>query len=92
MTTSQPRISLSTFECAALSSRDRAPFVLTKDMAYVINGGERLGQRFQHFSELCCAAYNELRRHAHLIMSLLSLVGGAGRRGLGNNNSVVLVN
>uniref|UniRef100_A0A4W4FJ70 Phosphatidylinositol-4-phosphate 3-kinase n=1 Tax=Electrophorus electricus TaxID=8005 RepID=A0A4W4FJ70_ELEEL len=38
--------------------RDRAPFVLTSDMAYVINGGERPTSRFQLFVDLCSQAYN----------------------------------
>ncbi len=52
--------------------RDRVPFVLTPDMAYVINDGDSL--RFRRFVELCCGAYNELRRHSSLFLSLLSLV------------------
>ena len=54
--------------------RDRAPFVLTPDMAYVINNGDRPMASFQSFVDLCCSAYNELRRHTHLLLSLLSLV------------------
>lgn len=34
--------------------RDRTPFVLTSDMAYVINGGDRPSQKFQHFVDICC--------------------------------------
>ncbi len=48
------------------------PFVLTPDMAYVINDGDSF--RFRRFVELCCAAYNELRRHSSLFISILSLV------------------
>uniref|UniRef100_A0A4W6FZ15 Phosphatidylinositol 4-phosphate 3-kinase C2 domain-containing subunit alpha n=1 Tax=Lates calcarifer TaxID=8187 RepID=A0A4W6FZ15_LATCA len=44
--------------------RDRAPFVLTSDMAYVINGGERPTSRFQLFVDLCCQAYNLIRKHS----------------------------
>ena len=51
--------------------RDRAPFVLTPDMAYVINTGDR---PMSHFVDLCCSAYNELRKHTYLFLSLLSLV------------------
>ena len=54
--------------------RDRVPFVLTRDMAYVINDGDRPTSRFQQFVDLCCTAYNELRRHTHTLLSLLSLV------------------
>ncbi|KPJ08004.1 Phosphatidylinositol-4-phosphate 3-kinase C2 domain-containing subunit alpha [Papilio machaon] len=54
--------------------RDRAPFVLTHDMAYVINGGERPTQRFQHFVELCCMAFNVVRAHRSHILDLFALV------------------
>ncbi|KPJ20837.1 Phosphatidylinositol-4-phosphate 3-kinase C2 domain-containing subunit alpha [Papilio machaon] len=53
---------------------DRAPFVLTHDMAYVINGGERPTQRFQHFVELCCMAFNVVRAHRSHILDLFALV------------------
>lgn len=55
-------------------NRDRAPFVLTSDMAYVINGGEKPTIRFQLFVDLCCQAYNLIRKHASLFLNLLSLV------------------
>ena len=54
--------------------RDRVPFVLTPDMAYVINAGDKPSIRFQKFTDLCCSAFNELRKHSHLFLSLLSLV------------------
>lgn len=54
--------------------RDRAPFVLTSDMAYVINGGERPTSRFQLFVDLCCQAYNLIRKNSDLFLNLLSLV------------------
>ena len=54
--------------------RDRVPFVLTPDMAYVINAGDKPSARFQKFTDLCCTAYNELRRHSHVLLSVLSLV------------------
>ena len=55
-------------------NRDRAPFVLTPDMAYVINGGDTPTTSFQKFTDLCCAAYNELRRNCNLFINLLELV------------------
>ncbi|XP_064169868.1 phosphatidylinositol 4-phosphate 3-kinase C2 domain-containing subunit alpha-like [Anguilla rostrata] len=58
--------------------RDRAPFVLTSDMAYVINGGERPTSRFQLFIDLCCQAYNLIRKHTGLFLSLLSLMTSSG--------------
>uniref|UniRef100_A0A8C6LTM9 Phosphatidylinositol 4-phosphate 3-kinase C2 domain-containing subunit alpha n=1 Tax=Nothobranchius furzeri TaxID=105023 RepID=A0A8C6LTM9_NOTFU len=58
--------------------RDRAPFVLTSDMAYVINGGERPTSRFQLFVDLCCQAYNLIRKNSGLFLNLLSLMTSSG--------------
>ncbi|XP_004635008.1 phosphatidylinositol 4-phosphate 3-kinase C2 domain-containing subunit alpha [Octodon degus] len=58
--------------------RDRAPFVLTSDMAYVINGGEKPTIRFQLFVDLCCQAYNLIRKQANLFLNLLSLMIPSG--------------
>ncbi|KAJ8340010.1 hypothetical protein SKAU_G00346430 [Synaphobranchus kaupii] len=58
--------------------RDRAPFVLTSDMAYVINGGERPTSRFQLFVDLCSQAYNMIRKHSGLFLNLLSLMTSSG--------------
>uniref|UniRef100_A0A673GV22 Phosphatidylinositol 4-phosphate 3-kinase C2 domain-containing subunit alpha-like n=1 Tax=Sinocyclocheilus rhinocerous TaxID=307959 RepID=A0A673GV22_9TELE len=58
----------------AFLAMDRAPFVLTSDMAYVINGGERPTSRFQLFVDLCSQAYNLIRKHSNLFLNLLSLV------------------
>uniref|UniRef100_A0A673GU24 Phosphatidylinositol 4-phosphate 3-kinase C2 domain-containing subunit alpha-like n=1 Tax=Sinocyclocheilus rhinocerous TaxID=307959 RepID=A0A673GU24_9TELE len=57
---------------------DRAPFVLTSDMAYVINGGERPTSRFQLFVDLCSQAYNLIRKHSNLFLNLLSLMTQSG--------------
>ena len=55
--------------------RDRAPFVFTPDMAYVINGGGGdKGENYQHFCDLCCSAFQELRKNANLIVNLFELV------------------
>ncbi|KAK1901573.1 Phosphatidylinositol 4-phosphate 3-kinase C2 domain containing subunit beta [Dissostichus eleginoides] len=54
--------------------RDRAPFVFTSDMAYVINGGDKPSSRFHDFVDLCCEAYNLIRRHTHLFLNLLGLL------------------
>lgn len=54
--------------------RDRAPFVFTSDMAYVINGGDKPSSRFHDFVDLCCEAYNLIRKHTHLFLNLLGLV------------------
>lgn len=67
--------------------RDRAPFVLTSDMAYVINGGERPTSRFQLFVDLCCQSYNLMRKHSGLFLNLLSLVSPTSQCLLLVNNS-----
>uniref|UniRef100_A0AAY4DZX8 Phosphatidylinositol-4-phosphate 3-kinase n=1 Tax=Denticeps clupeoides TaxID=299321 RepID=A0AAY4DZX8_9TELE len=58
--------------------RDRAPFVFTSDMAYVINGGDKPSSRFHDFVDLCCEAYNLIRKHAHLFLNLLGLMLSSG--------------
>lgn len=58
--------------------RDRAPFVLTPDMAFVINGGYEPSSRFQDFVDLCCKAFNVIRRHSNLLLNLLSLMLNSG--------------
>ncbi|GFN93851.1 phosphatidylinositol 4-phosphate 3-kinase c2 domain-containing subunit alpha-like [Plakobranchus ocellatus] len=62
--------------------RDRVPFVLTSDMAYVINDGGKQGHRFQYFVDLCCQAFNILRRHADLFRSLFILMARSGIPGV----------
>ena len=54
--------------------RDRAPFVLTSDMAYVINGGDRPSEKFHKFVDLCCQAFNIIRDNANLFLYLFTLV------------------
>ncbi|XP_077582382.1 phosphatidylinositol 4-phosphate 3-kinase C2 domain-containing subunit beta isoform X2 [Stigmatopora nigra] len=58
--------------------RDRAPFVFTSDMAYVINGGDKPSSRFHDFVDLCCEAYNLIRKHAQLFLNLLALMLSCG--------------
>uniref|UniRef100_H2XTA0 Phosphatidylinositol-4-phosphate 3-kinase n=1 Tax=Ciona intestinalis TaxID=7719 RepID=H2XTA0_CIOIN len=58
--------------------RDRAPFVLTSDMAYVINGGDRPSSQFQDFVDVCCRAFNIVRSQSHVIINLLSLMLDCG--------------
>ena len=54
--------------------RDRTPFVLTSDMAYVINGGDRKGQQFQLFIDYCCHAFNILRKNTHFFVNMFRMV------------------
>ncbi|CAG9823212.1 unnamed protein product [Phaedon cochleariae] len=55
--------------------RDRAPFVLTSDMAYVINGGDRPTEKFHHFVDLCCQAFNVIRNNRNLFLFLITCSG-----------------
>jgi len=47
-------------------------------MAYVINGGDKPSSRFHDFVDLCCQAYNLIRKHTHLFLNLLGLVRAGG--------------
>ncbi|CAG9090354.1 unnamed protein product [Plutella xylostella] len=65
--------------------RDRVPFVLTHDMVYVMNGGDRPTQRFQHFVELCAAAFNVVRAHCAHLLDLLALMASSGVPGVSSS-------
>lgn len=54
--------------------RDRTPFVLTPDMIYVINGGDKPSQKFHNFVDLCCKAFNIIRKNGNLLLNLFALV------------------
>ncbi|XP_076252250.1 phosphatidylinositol-4-phosphate 3-kinase catalytic subunit Pi3K68D isoform X2 [Rhynchophorus ferrugineus] len=55
--------------------RDRAPFVLTSDMAYVINGSDRPTEKFHQFVDLCCQAFNIIRNSRNLFLFLMTSSG-----------------
>ena len=52
--------------------RETAPFVLTPDFVEVMGGGKSEG--FKEFVRLCCQAYNVVREHARLFLSLFSIM------------------
>lgn len=62
--------------------RDRVPFVLTSDMMYVINGGDKNSSRFQQFTDLCCTAFNILRKNRNLFLNFFSLMSRSGIPGV----------
>jgi len=66
--------------------RDRAPFVFTPDMAYVMGGTN--SEKFKLFVELCCRAYNILRRNANIFLNLFSMMLGTGLSELSNESDL----
>lgn len=62
--------------------RDRTPFVLTSDMAYVINGGDKPSSKFHRFVDLCCQAFNIVRKHGDLILHMFALMTTSGIPGV----------
>ncbi|XP_011297544.1 phosphatidylinositol 4-phosphate 3-kinase C2 domain-containing subunit beta isoform X2 [Fopius arisanus] len=62
--------------------RDRTPFVLTSDMAYVINSGDKPSAKFHNFVDLCCQAFNIVRKHGNLILHLFGLMTSSGISGV----------
>ena len=62
--------------------RDRVPFVLTPDMVYVINGGEKGTRKFHTFVDLCCQAFNSLRAAGNLLLTLFTLMASSGIPGV----------
>lgn len=59
--------------------RDRTPFVLTSDMAYVINGGDKPSLKFQNFVDICCSAFNIVRKHGDLLLHIFALMASSGK-------------
>eukprot|EP01114_Cavostelium_apophysatum_P004665 TRINITY_DN1499_c0_g1_i3.p1 TRINITY_DN1499_c0_g1~~TRINITY_DN1499_c0_g1_i3.p1 ORF type:complete len:1359 (-),score=404.78 TRINITY_DN1499_c0_g1_i3:3-4079(-) len=56
--------------------RDRAPFVFTPDMAFVMGGTN--SEKFQFFVDLCCKAYLIVRRNSSIFINLFAMMLGTG--------------
>jgi len=56
--------------------RERAPFVFTPDFAYVMGG--RDSKDFNKFVDLCCRAYNVVRKCANLFINLFAMMLSTG--------------
>lgn len=56
--------------------RERAPFVFTPDLAFVMDG--KGSPMYQKFEETCCRIYCELRTEANKYISLFSLMLSTG--------------
>jgi phosphatidylinositol-4,5-bisphosphate 3-kinase len=56
--------------------RERAPFVFTPDLAFVMGGKE--SPNFQKFVDLTCQAYNILRHNANMFITMFSMMISSG--------------
>ena len=53
-------------------NREPAPFVFTPDFAYVMGG--KSSPDFETFVMVACTAYNIIRKHAAMFITMLALV------------------
>lgn len=56
--------------------RERAPFVFTPDFAFVMGGKDT--PDFNQFINLCCTAYNIVRKHAAVFINLFAMMLSTG--------------
>nr|QED42021.1 phosphatidylinositol-4,5-bisphosphate 3-kinase catalytic subunit alpha [Tegillarca granosa] len=62
-------------------NRERVPFVLTEDFIKVITRGSDQAKKqncFKKFQEQCCEAYLILRKNAHLLINLFTMMLSCG--------------
>jgi len=57
-------------------NRERAPFVFTPAMAFVMGG--RDSPQFKRFVDISCKAYNTLRKHANMFINLFAMMLATG--------------
>ncbi|KAH3761482.1 phosphatidylinositol-4,5-diphosphate 3-kinase [Pelomyxa schiedti] len=67
-------------------NREPAPFVFTPDFAYVMGG--RNSPDFERFTSIACTAYNIIRRHAYMFITLLALMLSTGIPELQSENDI----
>ncbi|VDM96038.1 unnamed protein product [Thelazia callipaeda] len=72
------------WQMAAGFRRDRTPFIFTSDMAYVINEGspQSATSRYQNFVDICCRAFNLLRKNYSLFVNLMKMMSCSGIPGM----------
>jgi len=56
--------------------RERAPFIFTAQYLAIVGGKD--SENFKHFVDVCCKAYNIIRKHADLFMNLFQLMVSTG--------------
>eukprot|EP00002_Diphylleia_rotans_P005530 TRINITY_DN1469_c0_g2_i1.p1 TRINITY_DN1469_c0_g2~~TRINITY_DN1469_c0_g2_i1.p1 ORF type:complete len:1062 (-),score=220.71 TRINITY_DN1469_c0_g2_i1:385-3570(-) len=69
--------------------RERAPFVLTPDFAYVMGG--RDSDKFQRFIDISCRAYNILRSKAPMFINLFTMMLSTGIPELQSEDDIVFL-
>jgi len=69
--------------------RETAPFVLTPDIVEAMGGPG--SQNFQSFKEHCCQAYNIIRKHGNLFITLFAMMLSSGISQLRNISDLTYI-